>query len=265
MGANLQYHEAANIFPMMEDKAFDAMRNNIEAHGVLVPIELFEGKILDGRNRYLACLQLRIECPSIEWNGDDPVSYVVSKNQHRRHMTPSQLALIGAKARDVYDKLAKERQKAGGAAGGKATHGKVPVTVPEPSRSDSRDAAGKAVGVSGSLVDRGTKVLRKGEPELVKAVEEGRMSVTTAAAFADEDPESQKEAAALSTNSGGRFRGPKPPKGGSVGKPSGGQQATEAMQFATIAISQLERIRDNDPKRDKALEKVETWIIKHRE
>lgn len=36
--------------------------------------------------------------------------------------------------------------------------------------------------------------------------------------------------------------------------------ATEAMQFAVIAISQLERIRKNDPKREEALNRVVAWI-----
>lgn len=51
--------------------------------------------------------------------------------------------MVADKVRDYYDKAAKERQKRG-----------VPVSLPE-GKGDSRDAAGKAVGVSGSLVDRG--------------------------------------------------------------------------------------------------------------
>ncbi len=38
------------------------------------------------------------------------------------------------------------------------------------------------------------------------------------------------------------------------------QTATEAMQLIEIAISQLERIRKDDPKRVEALNRVKTWI-----
>jgi CHASE3 domain sensor protein len=38
------------------------------------------------------------------------------------------------------------------------------------------------------------------------------------------------------------------------------QTATEAMQFVVIAISQLGRIRKDDPKRVEALNRVKTWI-----
>jgi hypothetical protein len=65
--------------------------------------------------------------------------------------------LVGDRVRDYYDKQAKERQKEAikdrdekGRA--KSTSGNVTG-----SGADARDAAGKAVGVSGSLVDRGTK------------------------------------------------------------------------------------------------------------
>ena len=37
-------------------------------------------------------------------------------------------------------------------------------------------------------------------------------------------------------------------------------QVSDAMQFAMIAISQMERIRDDDPERQKALEHVSKWI-----
>ena len=40
------------------------------------------------------------------------------------------------------------------------------------------------------------------------------------------------------------------------------EKATEAMQFAVIAISQLERIRQDDPKRGDALNRVLNWIEK---
>ena len=61
--------------------------------------------------------------------------------------------------------------------------------------SDARDAAGKALGVSGKSVDFATKVLTKAEPEIIKAVDEGRMAVSTAAVYATEPPEVQREIA----------------------------------------------------------------------
>jgi hypothetical protein len=42
------------------------------------------------------------------------------------------------------------------------------------------------------------------------------------------------------------------------------QEPSDAMAFAAIAISQLERIHPKDPERSEALVKVERWIQKHK-
>lgn len=75
-------------------------------------------------------------------------------------LQPSQLAMVAARVRSVYDAQAKARKVESGKEHGR---GKVPENLPEPiPRSDARDAAGKAVGVSGKTVDFATRVLAQG-------------------------------------------------------------------------------------------------------
>jgi len=99
----LEFHDVANIFPMMVGEDYCLLRDDIKMHGLLEPIILFEGKILDGRNRYTACLDLGIEPAYIEWheNGSNPLDYVISKNLHRRHLNESQRAVIAAKLANI--------------------------------------------------------------------------------------------------------------------------------------------------------------------
>ncbi len=56
MTKRFEYHELASQFPLMSDLEYEALRQDIANNGLNEPLILFEGKILDGRNRYRACL-----------------------------------------------------------------------------------------------------------------------------------------------------------------------------------------------------------------
>ncbi len=91
-GNVFRFHPLADIFPLMEGEEFDALVADIKANGLLEDIVLYEGKVLDGRNRYRACLTAGIVPRS--YNCDhfvtDPAAYVISANIHRRHLTADQ-------------------------------------------------------------------------------------------------------------------------------------------------------------------------------
>ena len=99
----IEDHKIANTFPLMRKPALDELVADIEENGLRDKITIFEGKILDGRNRYRAMLRLDPKfsvktAPKmfIEFDGGDPIEFVVSKNLHRRHLTTSQRAMIAA-------------------------------------------------------------------------------------------------------------------------------------------------------------------------
>jgi len=86
----LDFHPVANIFPLMTGQEFDALVNDIAEHGQAEPIWLYDGQVLDGRNRYRACMELGIVPDVREYTGKDPHAFVVSLNLHRRHLTREQ-------------------------------------------------------------------------------------------------------------------------------------------------------------------------------
>jgi hypothetical protein len=167
---------------MLDSGAFESLKSDIAQHGQQVPIVVWQGKVLDGRNRMRACGELGIAPKILELNalpGNSPTFYVISANLHRRQLKPSQLAMIGARARAQFDAEAKLRQsrKLGSASLG-----------------DARDLAGQAVGVSGKTIDYACKVLLAGSPELIAACEAGTLAVSTAARFVNLPPEQQSDA-----------------------------------------------------------------------
>jgi hypothetical protein len=89
----IPFHPLANCFPLMEGEEFDALVADIREHGLRESIVLFEGEILDGRNRYRACIEAGVEptCAApFSGNHADAIDFVISANIHRRHLTPGQ-------------------------------------------------------------------------------------------------------------------------------------------------------------------------------
>ena len=97
MATTYEIHPLAEIFPLMTDEELNELGDDIKKFGQREPIKLFDGKILDGRNRYEACLRKGIEPVTVEYQGDDAVAFVVSENLRRRHLNESQRAMVATR------------------------------------------------------------------------------------------------------------------------------------------------------------------------
>jgi hypothetical protein len=90
------WHPAANMFTLMneEDGELAALAENIKMTGLLNPVVMLEGKVLDGRNRLLACRLAGVEPRFVDWDGSgqSPAEWVVAQNVNRRNLTSSQKA-----------------------------------------------------------------------------------------------------------------------------------------------------------------------------
>jgi hypothetical protein len=96
----LELHPLCTLFPRLSGAEFNTLRDDIKINGLRQPIVLHEGMILDGGNRYRACLDAGVEPVFAEFAGGNLVSFVLSANLHRRHMTAPQQAALVASARD---------------------------------------------------------------------------------------------------------------------------------------------------------------------
>ena len=77
----------------MADDEFQELKDSIEISGVLNPISLLDGMVLDGWHRYSAATELGMSCPAVELGDDiDPRDFVLAQNKARRNLTASQRA-----------------------------------------------------------------------------------------------------------------------------------------------------------------------------
>ena len=255
-----EFHEAAEIFPLDEENIAE-LAADIRKNGQQVPIELFGGKIIDGRRRFKACAIAGVKPKFRDVSPADPIAYVVSLNIHRRHLTVSQRSMVAAKVVEIYAQEAKERQREHGATSPgkkKSLVANWPQVIPEVS-GKSRDKAGAAVGVGGRTVDRATKVLNNAVPEVIKAVEQGHMSVNAAARLADKPEDEQREAAAkpkAKATSPKQEEEPEPEYGTETGRKTLGK----GLHLAHEAINSLIRIPKNDALRSQGFKLVTDWI-----
>lgn len=170
-------HEYCTIFPVASDQDTGALVDDIRRHGLLDAITLYNGKILDGRNRYTACRILNIDPRFVNFDGDEEkaLEYVISKNLARRHLNESQRSMIAAKLANMQ--------------GGERTDLEPSANLHKVSRSN---AAGR-LNVSTRSVASARKIINEGIPELADAVEHGDLPVSVAAEVADLDDEIQRQ------------------------------------------------------------------------
>ena len=200
-------HPACVLFPMMPEDELHQLAASIKSKGLLEPITVYEGQIIDGRNRLAAC-KLAGVSPTFTTLTylASVVDWVVGKNIERRHLDASQRAMLGAELKPFYTSEAKKRQQAsGGDHGNQHTGGKpaeaVGANLPQaadPERAPrARDLAASRVNVSPRLVEQASTVTSRGVPELVDAVKIGDVAVSAAATLTRLSPEQQRAVVAL--------------------------------------------------------------------
>jgi hypothetical protein len=134
---HLPIHPAADLFPLMSESELRELGQDIKARGLVSPIVLKGGELLDGRNRldamelvgiefevtrggnkqfYLDTPKSRIADGAGALLGSfdgDPYDYVLSANLHRRHLTSEQkreliAKILKAKPETSNRKIAKQ-------------------------------------------------------------------------------------------------------------------------------------------------------------
>jgi ParB-like chromosome segregation protein Spo0J len=170
----MELHPLSTLFPRMTGYDFDCLTLDIKENGLREPIITYQGMILDGGNRFEACKSANITPVFKEFSGDNIVTFVLSANLHRRHLSPGQQAAIVASAQDWATAQPAHRPKKG-------------CNVAPLSTSTERSKQSGASIRTQKTADKIAKV----HPELAKSVGRGEISLPQAEKQAF--PKSEKE------------------------------------------------------------------------
>jgi len=172
------YHPACLLFPRMSDAELQDLVDDIKLNGLRNPVILYQGKVLDGRNRLAACKKAKVEPRFVEWDGEgSPLEWVISQNLYRRHLTASQRAVIANDLLPLYEKEAKDRQRRSNSYRGNGRLGHDCT---------DRNGTGKAAEIAARITKSSAryvatiKSLSKQAPELVDRIRSGELSVPDA-------------------------------------------------------------------------------------
>lgn len=165
-------HPVADCYQWMTADQLDGLAESIRKDGQKDPIRrLPDGRIVDGRNRELACRVADVEprYEECDLTGlSEIIAHVRVANDYRRHSTESQRAMIAARLGNLKRGTNQHASRVDGSQ--------------EPST--SLDELARAFRVSFALIKRAKSVIRRGTATLAAVVDAGGLDVTNAARVA---------------------------------------------------------------------------------
>jgi hypothetical protein len=154
--AKWKIHPVAETYPLMSEAELEALTEDIKDNGLKRAIVRYQGQILDGRNRLIACERAGIEPRFEDYEGEDPAAHARSLNLNR-DLTSAQRAIVAARQLPFFEALAAKRKKAG------------KTISPDGAEGQARDQAAKHFRVGKNQVQQAKAILAEAS-DLVEQV-----------------------------------------------------------------------------------------------
>lgn len=170
-------HPLSFAFPAMTAQEYQDLRDSVEVNGVLNPITIFEGMVLDGWHRYKAANESNMDCPEVELEDwIDPKDFVLAQNKNRRHITVAQLAMATTQVYEWYP------------------NGVTASSAPSAEVTKTTAQMADISGVSKRTIEQAKFVLKNASAEIQEAVKSGKIGLKKAQAIS-KLPKDQQAAA----------------------------------------------------------------------
>ena len=185
---SLPIHPVSAASPDLPDAEMCELIESISKLGQLVPIVMYRGEILDGRKRIAACLSLGIEPRTVTIPDDtDPAEHAVALNLLRTHYTSIQRAMYAATLSNLANGTNRFQEK-------KLRESLEEMVGLAIARPISVSQAAGMLKVNETTVHQARKVRPDGAPELIQAVENGKISLYMARKLVREVPKEDQAA-----------------------------------------------------------------------
>ena len=92
---SLERHPLSKCWGSLSPEAAIEFKEQVSKGGITAPIDIYEGRVLDGWHRYTASRALGIDCPAQVFLGgiEEAREHVARANLHRRHLSAGDIAL----------------------------------------------------------------------------------------------------------------------------------------------------------------------------
>jgi DNA modification methylase len=159
----------------MRDVELEALAGDIAEKGLLNPVVLLDGKVLDGRNRLRACAKAGVEPLFTKWheNGLSALDFVIAQNLQRRDLTFDQRVALAAKLVPMFAAQARKR------VGGRPRKDEKPSATRREVSGKAADLASRTTGVSARSVER-VLALEKKHPGTLDRLVSGEITLLEA-------------------------------------------------------------------------------------
>ena len=191
---------------MMGREAYRDLLEAIKQRGLRKPIVLLDGMILDGRNRYKACVEAGIQPRFIEFDPEEsPWLFVWDENAERRHLAEGTKAAIWLKVEEKDEEWKAEKQRIEDAGSAALTRAKsnnkcsrgTPVVRKRRGRPTRNARAKRAKTSTGTMAK--VETLKANAPDLYAKVLAGKLSAAAGYKAWQSRKRAKQEAKAMAT------------------------------------------------------------------
>ena len=154
-------HPLAKRFRPFTSAELQRLRDSVTRLGVLEPVTILHGMVLDGWHRFSVARELGLDCPTAEYSGsaEDIELWLSAKNEARRHLGDLQFAIMIANSTESQKFTA--------------------VNASDQIAKTDKDLAAEH-GIKPNMLSTARKVLESGDDELIEEATSGHLGRTEA-------------------------------------------------------------------------------------